>query len=53
MGRNRRRGNPIGYLALCAGIVIILALVLPSGFWWFALAAALIVFGVWLIRCSK
>ena len=30
---------------------IILALVLPAGFWWFALGGALIAAGVWLLRC--
>ena len=32
------------------GSVIILALILPAGFWWFALAAALIAGGIWLLR---
>jgi uncharacterized membrane protein len=35
-----------------AGIVIILALILPAGFWWFALAVALIVIGIGMI-CRK
>ena len=30
--------------------ILILALILPAGFWWFALAAALIFCGVWLLR---
>ena len=30
---------------------LILALVLPAGFWWFALGGALIAAGVWLLRC--
>lgn len=34
-----------------AGVFIILALVLPAGFWWFALGGALIAAGVWLLRC--
>ena len=33
------------------GVLIILALVLPAGFWWFALGGALIAAGVWLLRC--
>ena len=33
------------------GVLIILALVLPAGFWWFALAIALICGGIWLLRC--
>ena len=38
-------------IAICAGLVIILSLVLPKSFWWFVLAAILIGGGVWLIRC--
>ena len=34
-----------------AVVFIILALVLPAGFWWFALGGALIAAGVWLLRC--
>ena len=40
-----------GCLAIAVGLIIILSLVLPSAFWWFVLAAALICFGVWYIRC--
>ena len=40
-----------GLTAILAGIVIILALILPAAFWWFSLAALLIGFGVWLLRC--
>jgi hypothetical protein len=32
-----------------AGIIIILALILPAGFWWFALAVGLIVVGIFLM----
>ena len=32
-------------------LIIILALVLPAGFWWFALGGALIAAGIWLLRC--
>ena len=41
----------IAIIAILLGIVIILSLVLPSQFWWFALAAGLISFGIWLNRC--
>lgn len=51
MGRRGKRFNSLGCLAVLAGVVIILALILPSGFWWFALAVALICAGVWLVRC--
>ncbi|MBQ9685800.1 MAG: hypothetical protein IJV41_04510 [Oscillospiraceae bacterium] len=48
-----RRGRHClwGIVAILLGLIIILALVLPSAFWWFALAAALIGFGLWYIRC--
>ena len=47
-----RRGNHSiwGCTAIAAGVVIILSLVLPTEFWWFVLAAALIGLGVWYIR---
>lgn len=41
----------IGYAAIAVGIVIILSLILPVNFWWFALAAVLIAVGIWYIRC--
>ena len=49
----RRRGICfwIGIACVVAGVFIILALVLPAGFWWFALGGALIAAGVWLLRC--
>ena len=39
-----------GVTAIALGIVIVLALVLPSEVWWFALAALLIAAGFWLLR---
>ena len=51
MGRRRRRRGPsIGWLVILAGVIIILALILPAGFWWFALAVGQIVAGIWLLR---
>ena len=49
----RRRGICfwIGIGCVVAGVFIILALVLPAGFWWFVLGGALIAAGVWLLRC--
>ena len=43
----RRRGICfwIGIACVVAGVFIILALVLPAGFWWFALGGALIAAG--------
>lgn len=51
MCRRRRNGNTLGCLVVLAGVLIILALVLPAGLWWFALAIALICGGIWLLRC--
>jgi len=48
-----RRGRHclLGFVSILIGLIIILSLVLPSGFWWFALAAGLIGFGLWYVRC--
>lgn len=52
----RKRGNPfthrIGCLTVLLGIFVLLALVLPSTFWWLLLAGVLIYVGVWVIRCK-
>ena len=44
-----RRGKPfgglIGFLMIVVGVLIILAMMLPAGFWWFIFGAALIVCG--------
>lgn len=42
--------GPVGCAAIIAGVVIILALILPTDFWWFVLAAVLIFAGLWYIR---
>ena len=48
----RRNGcNIWGLMAIAAGVIIILSIVLPKSFWWFVLAAALIGGGIWLMRC--
>ncbi|MDY3079446.1 MAG: hypothetical protein SOR56_04485 [Oscillospiraceae bacterium] len=39
-------------IAIVGGVIIILALILPTNFWWFILAAGLICFGIWLHRCK-
>lgn len=49
--RGGRRGCGVGYAAIIAGVVIILALILPTEFWWFLLAAGLIAAGIWYMRC--
>lgn len=46
-GRNR----VCGCISIGIGIVILLALILPTNFWWFFLGAALICGGIWFIRC--
>ncbi len=40
-----------GCAAIGAGLVIILALILPAEVWWFLFAVALIAFGLWYLRC--
>lgn len=42
MFRRRGIGFWIGIACMVTGVLIILALVLPAGFWWFALGGALI-----------
>ena len=49
--RRGRGGGILGCVAIVAGLVIILSLVLPTEFWWFIFAAALIGLGIWYIRC--
>ncbi|HIV20525.1 MAG TPA: hypothetical protein IAC81_00930 [Candidatus Scatomorpha stercorigallinarum] len=53
MRRGRRNSlPPLGCLVMLAGVLILFALVLPAGFWWFALAVGLIGIGMWLLhRC--
>lgn len=50
MRRSRKRGNIFGYVAIIAGLVMILSLILPYRFWWFFLGALLIGFGMYLNR---
>ena len=46
----RRRGGAVGCGTMIAGVAIVLALILPEEVWWFLLAAALIGFGLWIIK---
>jgi len=39
-------------VAIIAGLVIIMSLILPVEFWWFIFAAILIAFGLWSLRCN-
>ncbi len=50
MRRGRVNGNLLGLILIAAGATILLAMVLPAGFWWFILGMALIVCGCWLCR---
>ena len=43
-------GRAFGWIMIAIGVIIILAMILPAGFWWFALAAALIGVGIWIMR---
>lgn len=44
-----KRGK-VGLALLALGVVVILALILPPGFWLFAAGALLIAAGIWLLR---
>lgn len=46
----RKHTNRLGLLLLSAGVLVILALVLPSTFWWFALGLVLIAAGVCICK---
>ena len=51
MRRGRNRKNGVGLIAILAGVVILMAMSLPVGFWWFLLAVLLIAVGIWYNRC--
>lgn len=52
MRRSKCRGSLPGCISIITGVVIILSLVLPSGFWWFSIGAGLIALGIFLnARC--
>ncbi len=38
--------RPVGRCIIGLGVLIILALILPGGFWWFILGVALIALGI-------
>lgn len=49
--RRRTRGlSALGVVSIALGTVILLSMLLPPGFWWFILGAALIVIGICLLR---
>lgn len=47
----RGRRSIWGFVAIVAGIFILLSLILPSEFWWFLIAVSLIAVGIWYLRC--
>lgn len=53
MRRNNCRrpcGRLSGWIAIAVGVLILLGLILPSGFWWIVCAAALICGGLAVMR---
>lgn len=46
----KRHCGKIGLLVILLGITVILAMVLPSGFWAFMIGVALIIAGILIIR---
>ena len=51
MRREHNKKNGVGLIAILAGVVILMAMILPVGFWWFLLAVLLIAVGIWYNRC--
>ena len=50
-GKGRGFGyRNIGTIIIFLGIFVLLALILPTSFWWFVLGAVLIAVGIWLSR---
>lgn len=50
--RKRHYGSLLGTICIASGTMIILSMVLPSGFWWFLLGVGLIGFGFYFnSRC--
>lgn len=50
MRRGSCRKSRPGTIVIGAGVLIIMALILPAGFWWFALGVSLIALGIHLNR---
>jgi hypothetical protein len=47
----RRSGKSIGYYIAGAGLVVIIAVILPCTWWWLFIGLALILIGFLLLRC--
>jgi hypothetical protein len=45
------RSRSLGFVLAGAGILLILAIILPSQLWWFFLGVALILAGILICRC--
>ncbi len=52
-GKSRGPLGPLSLLLIVFGVMIILALVLPSGFWWLMLGVVLIILGLQLVKCMR
>lgn len=50
MKKNGRPRGRIGCLVALLGVFVLLALILPTSFWWFVLGAVLIYVGLCVIR---
>ncbi|MBQ2895930.1 MAG: hypothetical protein IJE26_04395 [Oscillospiraceae bacterium] len=49
----RKRANGAGvaaWIAITAGLIVLLSMILPPGFWWFMLGVALIALGLCIRR---
>lgn len=49
-GKRPGRLGPLSILLIVLGIMIIMALVMPQGFWWLMLGVVLILLGLQLCR---
>ena len=50
MRKRQKSTRIIGWAAITAGIVVLLSMILPAGFWWFMLGVALISAGICVNR---
>lgn len=50
MRKGRRKSSVWAWAAITAGLIVLLALILPGSFWWFMLGVALITLGLCLRR---
>ena len=50
MRRCGKKPSLLAAVAIALGVLILMAKLLPPGFWWFLVAAGLIALGIWLLR---